>query len=105
MRELQTAIADTDQDDDEFAFWSYDDLLARNIVNDRADIWKKQREFGFPQSVKLGSNKRQARALWIPGEVKAWVKANLITTIERIEANAEAQPRKRGRPPKSDAQK
>ena len=61
--------------DDEFAFWRYRDLVARRIVSDRTDLFRKQQR-GFPKAVKF-SKGQGAVALFRVAEVQRWVRQNL----------------------------
>jgi hypothetical protein len=64
-----------DDDDDEFDFWRFKDLKERNIVSDRADLFRKQQR-GFPKAVKF-SKGQGAVALFRKRAVKQWVRANM----------------------------
>ncbi|WEJ11583.1 hypothetical protein [Sinorhizobium prairiense] len=58
--------------DDDFTFWRFSDLKARNIVSNRTDLHRKQ-ERGFPRPVKLGGK----AALFPVVAVKKWVVENM----------------------------
>jgi hypothetical protein len=59
--------------DDDFAFWRYEDLLARNIVGSRTDLQRKQEQLGFPRPLKFRSDPK-SKALFEVAAVKAWVR-------------------------------
>ena len=67
--------------DDEFAFWRYRDLVARRIVSDRTDLFRKQQR-GFPKAVKF-SKGQGAVALFPVAAVKQWVRENLGSAESR----------------------
>ena len=46
-------------EDDDFDFWRFADLKARNIVTDRADLFRKQQR-GFPKAVKFSKGQGAA---------------------------------------------
>ena len=64
-----------DDDDGDFQFWRFKDLLDRRIVSDRADLFRKQQR-GFPKAVKLTKG-QGAVALFSKRAVKDWLRANI----------------------------
>ena len=67
--------------DDEFSFWRYRDLVARRIVSDRTDLFRKQAR-GFPRSAKF-SKGQGAVALFRVAEVQRWICPNLGSAESR----------------------
>ncbi len=65
-------FSSADDDDDEFSFWRFADLKERNIVSDRADLFRKQQR-GFPKAVKLTKG-QGAVALFRKPAVKQWLR-------------------------------
>lgn len=49
--------------------WSFSDLKAQGIVNDRATLRRREAREGFPQAVILSSNS----VAWNAAEVRAWL--------------------------------
>ena len=49
--------------------WSFSDLKAQGIVNDRATLRRREAREGFPQPVILSSNS----VAWNAEEVRAWL--------------------------------
>lgn len=67
-----------DLDNDDFAYWRFDDLVERRIVSGRTDLHRKQEMFGFPRPVKLAEG-RGAVALFPRAKVKEWLTKRLST--------------------------
>ena len=96
-----------DDDNDEFAFWRYRDLVARRIVSDRTDLFRKQQR-GFPRSVKF-SQGLGAVALFRVAEVQAvgsprtWGRPNptMTAACATVGANSSIQRRRSRRPSRS----
>ena len=77
------AAMPTGPPDDEYSFWRFADLRARNIVSDRADLFRKQQR-GFPRAVKL-SKGQGAVALFPQRAVKQWLRDNMNLAEETAE--------------------
>ena len=70
--------------DDDIGGYRYSDLEAAGIIKSRQDLTRKQREHGFPLSVKLG--KRQA---WFPrAEVQSWIKKRIELRDQEVRKQA-----------------
>ena len=67
-------------DDDEYAFWRFADLVERRIVNNREDLHQKQKRFGFPKPVRLTAGKSSA-ALFRRTAVKQWIRQRLAGEV------------------------
>lgn len=63
-------------DRDPYKFWSYDDLVERGLVTSRTDLFRKQRDHGFPRPIKLTN--RTAR--WRVIDVMDWVDGRPVGT-------------------------
>jgi predicted DNA-binding transcriptional regulator AlpA len=68
-----------DPDNDDFAFWRFEDLKERRIIGSRFDLHRKQELFGFPRPVKLDKG-RGATALFPRAAVKEWLRKRLAET-------------------------
>jgi len=64
-------------EEDEFAFWRFDDLVERRIVTNRQDLSVKQRQFGFPRPVRLAGGGRHGVALFPRQAVQQWIRQRL----------------------------
>ena len=67
-------------DDSGLRVLRFADLKARDIVSDRADLFRKQQK-GFPKAVKFAKG-QGAVALFQKKAVMAWIRANMISAEE-----------------------
>lgn len=58
--------------DDDYDFYSTQDLIDRKIVSDRKDLGDKIKNHGFPPGIKMGLA-LQARRIFGKRKVHAWV--------------------------------
>jgi predicted DNA-binding transcriptional regulator AlpA len=57
----------------DIAGYRYADLLKSRIISSRSDLFRKQRDLGFPKAVKIGD-----RSAWWPAdEVRAWLQGRI----------------------------
>ena len=64
------------EQDDEFAYWRFEDLLERRIVSDRNDLFRKQLNHGFPRALKTIQS-QNAIGLFKRSAVKQWLRDTL----------------------------
>jgi predicted DNA-binding transcriptional regulator AlpA len=68
----------------DIAGYRYGDLLNSRIISSRSDLFRKQRDLGFPRPVKTGD-----RAAWWPAdEVHSWLQGRIALRDDVLKTNS-----------------
>ena len=102
LAELLAEMATAPGADDDYSFWTYEDLRARRIVGSRTDLHRKQRYYGFPKPVILTAG-QGAAALFKIAAVKAWLLQREALAATNQPPKLKPGGRPRGRPRKHPA--
>jgi predicted DNA-binding transcriptional regulator AlpA len=69
---------------DDIAGYRFSDLVKSRIISSRSDLFRKQRELGFPRPVKTGD-----RAAWWPAnEIHGWLQGRIAMRDDVLKTNS-----------------